>query len=69
MTPLITPQPCGMKEFLALVRGPVFGKLDDAEAEAAMSEIAAMYEVDGLDEFGKLAVLYVRLRFVAVLPA
>ena len=58
-----------MKEFLAIIHGPLLEGLNDAEQEEVISEIAEMYEVDGLDESGKLSILFVRLRFVAVLPA
>lgn len=59
-----------MKDVLkTFIRRPVLGNFSDAEAEEIMDEIAEMYEVDGLDHNGKLALVYVRLRFAAVLPA
>ena len=69
LTPRIIPQIGTMKDFLRVIRGPLFGGLSDTEAEEVISEIAEMYEIDGLDESGKLAVMYIRLRFVAILPA
>lgn len=43
--------------------------MGDTEAEEILNEVAESYRVDGYDPYTKKwALMYVRLRFVAILP-
>ena len=42
---------------------------DESEAEDIMREVQDMYAIDGKDAEGNWSIMYVRLRFVAVLKS
>ncbi|KAJ3754739.1 S-adenosyl-L-methionine-dependent methyltransferase [Lentinula raphanica] len=72
LTPRLTPLPAGLYAWLrTFVRGSWLKDLSDGEAEEVMREVEEMCRVDCQDGDGNgngnWAVVYVRLRFVAVL--
>ncbi|KAJ3764641.1 S-adenosyl-L-methionine-dependent methyltransferase [Lentinula raphanica] len=68
ITPRLTPLEAGLYGWLStFVRGSWLKDLSDGEAEAVMREVEEMCRVDCQDGNGNWAVVYVRLRVVAVL--
>ncbi|KAJ3766029.1 S-adenosyl-L-methionine-dependent methyltransferase [Lentinula raphanica] len=68
LTPRLTPLEAGLYGWLStFVRGSWLKDLSDGEAEEVMREVEEMCRVDCQDGNGNWAVVYVRLRFVAVL--
>ncbi len=58
----------GLYNWLKLFVRPFFlGTFNDEEAESIMNEVVKICEVDCRDASGNWAVMYVRLRFAAVL--
>ena len=63
-----TPLPEGLPAWLRLfVRNSFLRELNDDEAEDVIQEVARMCEVDCKDGQGNWAMIYVRLRFYAIL--
>jgi hypothetical protein len=64
----MTPIPEGLLAWLQLfVRNSFLRELDDKEAEEVMNEVTAVCEVDCKDGEGGWEILYMRLRFSAIL--
>ena len=67
--PRITPLPGHLTDWLrAFARTSLLASMGDEEAEEVMQEVSDICEPDMKDENGGWAVMYVRLRFVAVSP-
>ncbi|QRV92948.1 SAM-dependent methyltransferase [Ceratobasidium sp. AG-Ba] len=67
--PRIVTLPGSLIEFLrAFVRGSALASMGDKEAEVAMQEISDICELVMKDKNGAWAIMYVRLRFVAIKP-
>ncbi|KAG8907833.1 hypothetical protein FRB99_002006 [Tulasnella sp. 403] len=66
LNPRLTPLPGELLGWLrTFCRDSWLEDLGDQEAEDIMNEVQEKYAIDGKDEFGKWAVMYVRLRFAA----
>ncbi|KAG9051669.1 hypothetical protein FS837_000057 [Tulasnella sp. UAMH 9824] len=68
LNPRITPLPGDLVGWQqTFCRESCFADMTDQEAEEAMKEVQALCTVDCQDASGKWSIMYVRLRFVAVL--
>ncbi|KXN88137.1 hypothetical protein AN958_07596 [Leucoagaricus sp. SymC.cos] len=68
LTPRITPLVSGLYDWLDLfARNSFFKDLPDAEARDLMEEVVEQCRVDCQDESGKWAMIYMRLRFSAIM--
>jgi hypothetical protein len=69
LNPRITPLPGTLTEWLrTFARNSFLVALSDEEAEKVMQEVSDLCEPDMKDESGGWAAMYVRLRFLAVIP-
>jgi hypothetical protein len=67
--PRLTPLTGPLVDWLRLFcRNSWLHSLPDAEAESIMNEVQDMCRIDNCDTKGQWIMMYVRLRFVAVLP-
>jgi len=70
LSPRITPLPGPLTDWMrTFTRSGILGDMTDEEAEEVMKEAQDICEVDMRDEAGNWHLMYVRLRFVAVLPS
>lgn len=68
LTPRLTPLPTGLRGWLQVfARNTFFTGFSDEEAQVMMDEVEEMCRVDCQDESGKWAMVYMRLRFCAIL--
>ncbi|KAG8985159.1 hypothetical protein FRB90_004901 [Tulasnella sp. 427] len=68
LTPRITPLPGDLVDWQqTFCRESCFAEMSDQEAAEAMSEVQDLCAVDCRDASGSWAIMYVRLRFVAIL--
>lgn len=68
LAPRLTPLKTGLYDWLELFARPFFLRgMSDEEAREIMQEVVDMCRRDCQDESGKWAMVYVRLRFSAVL--
>lgn len=68
MHPRLTPLPGPLLDWLRLFcRNSALANVGDDEAEEILQEIQKVCEVDCRDEKGNWCIMYVRLRFAAVL--
>lgn len=68
LTPRITPLASGLYEWLELfVRHSFFKDLPDTEAREIMEEVVEQCRIDCQDKSGKWAMVYMRLRFSAIM--
>ncbi|KAF8654620.1 hypothetical protein AX16_003531 [Volvariella volvacea WC 439] len=68
LTPRITPLPQGLREWLRVfVRGSFLRDFPEEEAEDILSEVVDICRTDCQDASGKWALVYMRLRFSAVM--
>jgi len=68
LNPRITPLPGRLYDWLVtFVRTPIFGSFDDQQAHELMEEVESICEIDQKDGRGNWALMYVRLRFRAIL--
>ncbi|KAG8963651.1 hypothetical protein FRC03_002695 [Tulasnella sp. 419] len=69
LNPRITNLPGDLKDWLrTFCRTTWLGAMSDEEAEDIISEVEQISSVDSKDSSGRWAIMYVRLRFEAVLP-
>ena len=68
LTPRFTPLPGSLRGWLqAFTRDTIFAGFEDEEAEEMMEEVEEICQVDCQDGTGKWAIMYMRLRFSAIL--
>jgi hypothetical protein len=68
LTPRITPLASGLYDWLELfARHSFFKNMADEEVKEIMEEIVEQCRVDCQDQSGKWAMLYMRLRFSAIM--
>lgn len=68
LTPRVTPLETGLFDWLNLfVRSSFLKELSESEAKKLMEEIVEECRVDCQDEGGKWSMMYMRLRFSAVM--
>ncbi len=68
LVPRFTPLPTDVKGWLmTFVRGSFLQGMPDEEAESIMDEVHEICKVDCRDSQGNWAMMYMRLRFSAVL--
>lgn len=68
LNPRFTPLPGGLRGWLqTFTRHTVFADFSDEETEEMMEEVEKICRVDCQDENGNWAIMYVRLRFSAIL--
>ncbi|KDN40980.1 hypothetical protein RSAG8_07686, partial [Rhizoctonia solani AG-8 WAC10335] len=69
LNPRITPLPGPLVDWLrTFARNSLLAAMSDEEAEQAMQEVSDLCEPDMRDEKGDWAIMYVRLRFRALVP-